>query len=95
MNTKLDSKYIEHVAALEIKSVYSYRIFLMLLVKEYTQAQLTELLGLKKQSTFKYVQELLSLKLIEETRTEGRNKFLGAVTDMKRLSGVIPGQESW
>lgn len=86
------NKYYEHIAVANIKSLYSYRILLLLLAEEYTQAQLSELLKLQKQNTAKYVKELLDLNLIEVTRVEGRNKFFRAITDMKKLSAVIPGQ---
>jgi DNA-binding MarR family transcriptional regulator len=88
----MDIKYLQYLASIELSSVYCYRIILLLIIKAQTQAQLAAILNVKTQNILKYVKELESLNLIEVDRTEGRNKFLRAVTNLEKLNELIPGQ---
>ena len=88
----MNIEYLQYIAKVELSSVQCYKILLLLLTKEYTQAQLSKELGMKSQNTLKYVKELEAAKLIEVDRIEGRNKFYRAVQDVKKLKELIPGQ---
>lgn len=83
--------YLGFIAKLDI-TTYHYKILLLLNIKSYNQAQLAEELNTYKQNMHKYMKELEALQLVEVDRIEGRNKFYKAVTDIDRLSRVIPGQ---
>lgn len=83
----MDYKYLEHIALEEITSIYCYKILLLLITKEYTQAQLSKILNLKTQNTSKYVKELENINLIEVSKIEGRNKFFKAVTNLENIPG--------
>jgi DNA-binding transcriptional ArsR family regulator len=88
----MKAKYLEHVAALDLKSVYSYRILLLLHAKKtYTLVQLAELFDVPRQNMTKPIKELLDNNLIELDRQEGKNKFYRAVNE-SNIEKVIPGQ---
>jgi DNA-binding transcriptional regulator GbsR (MarR family) len=88
----INSKYLEHIAQVDLSSGYCYKILLMLLVKEYTQSQISELLQMQKQNVSKYFKELEQNNLIFLSRAEGKNKFFKAATDIKTLQLLTPGQ---
>jgi predicted transcriptional regulator len=56
---------------------------------------MSSLLGITKQNCYRYVKELLSHKLIEVDRIEGKNKFFKLNTDIKSLTLVAKGQMSF
>lgn len=89
---KLDEKYLQYIAMVELSSVHCYKIIMLLLVKSYTQAQLASILDMKVQNVARYAKELKTKGMIEIERVEGRNIFYRAVTDTKKLQELIPGQ---
>jgi len=78
----LNNVYFEKLVSIELSSVQCYRILLLLLIKSYTQSQLSIKLNVKSQNILKYVKELEAANLIEIDRIEGRNKFYKAVKDI-------------
>ena len=88
----MNDKYLRYIALADISSGFSYKILLLLIEKECTQAQLAILLNIKRQNVPKYMKELGSLGLIEVDRIEGRNKFYRLVTDLNKIKEIIPGQ---
>jgi hypothetical protein len=88
----VDTKYLEHLSLVDLSSAYCYKILMLLLIREYTQAQVSDLLKIQKQNTSKYFKELEHNHLIHRTRVEGKNIFFKAVTDVKMLKLNLPGQ---
>lgn len=78
----MNNVYFEKLVSIELSSVQCYRILLLLLMKSYTQSQLSIKLNVKSQNILKYVKELEAANLIEIDRIEGRNKFYKAVKDI-------------
>ncbi len=78
----MNNVYFEKLVSIELSSVQCYRILLLLLIKSYTQSQLSIKLNVKSQNILKYVKELEAANLIEIDRIEGRNKFYKAVKDI-------------
>lgn len=87
----MDKQYCSYLAQCKLKST-EYRIIFMLLVKSYTSSQLVKELGCMKNNTDKYIKNLKSHGLIEIDRIEGANKFYKPVTDIKKLTAIMPGQ---
>ncbi|MDE6425470.1 MAG: MarR family transcriptional regulator [Ruminococcus sp.] len=58
---------------------------MLLLIKSYTQSQLAERLGLKRQNVHRCVKELEEHGYILVDRVEGRNKFIKANTSVKDI----------
>ncbi|MHC1747474.1 MAG: winged helix-turn-helix domain-containing protein [Cellulosilyticaceae bacterium] len=87
----MDSKYLMYLANADLKAT-EYKILLMLLTRPYTAAQIVQALGIMKGNTNRYMKNLENKGLIELDRVEGSNKFYRAVTDMKNLIEVMPGQ---
>ncbi len=58
---------------------------MLLLTKSYTQSQLAERLGLKRQSVHRCVKELEEHGYILVDRVEGRNKFIKANTSASAI----------
>ncbi|MBQ5560273.1 MAG: helix-turn-helix transcriptional regulator, partial [Lachnospiraceae bacterium] len=54
------------------------KVLLLLETKAMTQAQVSEILKIKKQNINKYVSDLKKMGLLEVDRIEGRNQFLRA-----------------
>ena len=87
----MDSKYLLHLAGADLKTT-EYKIILMLLTKSYTASQLAAELGIMKQNKNRYIKRLKTMGLIQIERIEGRNVFYRAVTDIKALETIMPGQ---
>lgn len=89
MNIK---QHLKTIALLKLSSVQCYRILLLLLDKEYTQAQISSLLEIPDRANVnKYVKELENFHLIEVARIEGKNKYL-KIANLDKLQENIPGQ---
>lgn len=58
---------------------------MLLLTKSYTQAQLADKLGIKRQNVHRCIKELEEHGYISVDRVEGRNKFLKANTSAKDI----------
>ena len=73
-----------------------YRILLILMTGEFTQAKLATILNIKKQNIGKVVKSLMEHGYIITTRTAGREKYLTAnmkFTELKPLSEEpVPNQ---
>ena len=87
----MDKNYMEYLAKLDLIT-YHYKLLLLLNIKPYNQSQLADQLQIQKQNVHKYIKTLEAMGLIEVDRVEGRNKFYKAVTNMKVLHEVVPGQ---
>lgn len=87
----MDKRYLEYLAKSDL-STYHYKILLLLNIKPYSQAQLADELEILRQNAHRIIKELEARNLIEVDRIEGRNKFYRAVTNMKALPELIPGQ---
>lgn len=84
--------YIRHLATMDLSGL-CFRILLLLNLSSYTQSSVAALLHSDRQTINKAFKKLEELCLIENNRTEGKNKFYIAITDIKRLKTNIPGQE--
>ena len=87
----MDKKYFEHIANIEELGKYHYKVLLLLITANYTQADVRKLLNLKKQNINRVFKELEKLGLIEVKETKGSNKYYRLV-DAKRLKLNIVGQ---
>lgn len=83
MKKQLTTEYLELLATSNFATAYHYRVLLLLLTGSYTQSQLAERLGLKRQNVHRCVKELEEHGYILVDRVEGRNKFLN-VSSMKK-----------
>ena len=70
---------------------YHYKVLLLLITANYTQADVRKLLNLKKQNINRVFRDLEKLGLIEVKETKGANKYYRLV-DVKRLKLNIVGQ---
>lgn len=61
---------------------------MLLFTKSYTQSQLAERLGLKRQNVHRCVKELEEHGYISVDRIEGRNKFIKANTSVKDIHNI-------
>lgn len=87
----MDKKYFEHIANSEELGKYHYKVLLLLITDNYTQADIRKLLNLKKQNVNRVFRDLEKLGLIEVKETKGANKYYRLV-DVKRLKLNIVGQ---
>ena len=78
MKKVLKTEYLELIATSNFATSYHYRVLLLLLTGSYTQSQLAEKLGLKRQNVHRCVKELEQYGYILIDRVEGRNKFIKA-----------------
>ena len=78
MKKVLTTEYLELIATSNFATSYHYRVLLLLLTGSYTQSQLAEKLGLKRQNVHRCVKELEQYGYILIDRVEGRNKFIKA-----------------
>ena len=78
MKKILTTEYLELIATSNFATSYHYRVLLLLLTGSYTQSQLAEKLGLKRQNVHRCVKELEQYGYILIDRVEGRNKFIKA-----------------
>lgn len=89
----MKEQYIRYLTTLDI-SGQAFKVLLALNIQENTQSKIQEELNIKdKAQVNKIFKELNYRGLIEITKVEGRNKFYKAITDIKRLSINIPGQQ--
>lgn len=87
----MDSKYLVYLANANLNGT-EYKIILLLLTKSYTATQVSNELKIMEQNKARYFKKLNGMGLIEVDHIEGRNKYYRAVTDMRKLVGVMPGQ---
>ncbi|MGG5460819.1 winged helix-turn-helix domain-containing protein [Clostridium sp. B9] len=87
----MDKKYFEHIANIKELGKYHYKVLLLLISEDYTQSDIKNLLGLKKQNVNRVFRELEKLGLIEIKEIKGSNKYYRLV-DVKRLKLNIIGQ---
>ena len=73
----LTADYLNALANANL-GTYHYKVLLLLETKAMTQAQVSEILKIKKQNINKYVSDLKKMGLLEVDRIEGRNQFLRA-----------------
>lgn len=85
MKKQLTTEYLELLATSNFATAYHYRVLMLLLTGIYTQSQLAERLGLKRQNVHRCVKELEEHGYILVDRVEGRNKFLKANTSVKDI----------
>ena len=85
MKKQLTTEYLELLATSNFATAYHYRVLMLLLTKSYTQSQLAERLGLKRQNVHRCVKELEEHNYILMDRVEGRNKFIKANTSVKDI----------
>lgn len=85
MKKQLTTEYLELLATSNFATAYHYRVLMLLLTGSYTQSQLAERLGLKRQNVHRCVKELEAHGYILVDRVEGRNKFLKANTSVKDI----------
>ena len=85
MKKQFTTEYFEILATSNFITAYHYRVMLMLLTGNYTQTQIANNLHLKVQNVHTCVRDLEKQGLIEVDRIEGKNKFLKAVTSVKRV----------
>ena len=71
------AEYLNDLATANL-GTYHYKVLLLLEIKPMTQAQVSEILKVKKQNINKYVSDLKKMGLLEVDRIEGRNQFLRA-----------------
>ena len=89
----MKEQYIRYLTTLDI-SGQAFKILLALNIQENTQSKIQEELNIKdKAQVNKVFKELRYKGLIEVSKVEGRNKFYKSITDIKRLSNNIPGQQ--
>lgn len=95
MKQKLTNEYLIDLAGQDFTTMH-YKILLILLTgKSYTQAQLAEMLGVKhRQNLTTPINELTEQGYITVDYTEGRSKFLKAITSRKKTD-VLNGQLSF
>lgn len=85
MKKQLTTEYLELLATSNFTTAYHYRVLMLLLTGSYTQSQLAEKLGLKRQNVHRCVKELEEHGYILVDRIEGRNKFIKANTSVKSI----------
>lgn len=85
MKKQLTTEYLELLATSNFATAYHYRVIMLLLTGSYTQSQLAEKLGLKRQNVHRCVKELEEHGYILVDRVEGRNKFIKANTSVKSI----------
>jgi DNA-binding MarR family transcriptional regulator len=85
MEKQFTTEYLELLATSNFATAYHYRVLMLLLTGSYTQSQLAERLGLKRQNVHRCVKELEAHGYILVDRVEGRNKFLKANTYVKDI----------
>ena len=90
MKKQLTTEYLEMLAASNFFTAYHYRILMLLLTGSYTQSQLAERLGLKRQNVHRCVKELDEHGYILVDRVEGRNKFIKANISVKDIHNDLP-----
>lgn len=61
----MDKKYFEHIANIKELGKYHYKILLLLMVRDYSQADISKLLDIKKQNVNRVFKDLEKLGLIE------------------------------
>lgn len=88
----MEKSYIGYLLDTDITSALAFKVLLLLTTGTYTQTQIGDRLDLHKQNTSKHIGVLLELGLIEVVKTEGKNKFYKAITNIDRLKNYIPGQ---
>ncbi len=85
MKKQLTNEYLELLATSDFATAYHYRVLMLLLTKSYTQSQLAEKLGMKRQNVHRCVKELEEHGYILVDRVEGRNKFIKANTSVSNI----------
>lgn len=85
MKKQLTTEYLELLATSNFTTAYHYRVLMLLLTGSYTQSQLAEKLGLKRQNVHRCVKELEEHGYILVDRVEGRNKFIKANASVKSI----------
>lgn len=87
MKQKLANEYLTDLAKQDFTTMH-YKIMLVLLTgKSYTQAQLAEILEVKhRQNLTVPIKELTEQSYIMVDYITGRNKYLKAITSIKRKS---------
>lgn len=92
----LTAEYVELLAHSELTAT-AYKCLMLLMIEAKTSAQVADILHIQRQNASRYIAELNSRGLVTIDRTEGRNKFMRAVTSIKEineLSTKIDGQMS-
>lgn len=92
MKKQLTTEYFELLATSNFTTAYHYRVLMLLLTKSYTQAQLADKLGIKRQNVHRYIKELEEHDYILVDRVEGRNKFLKANTSVSSIRATLNEQ---
>ena len=90
MKKQLTTEYLEMLVASNFFTAYHYRVLILLLTGSYTQSQLAERLGLKRQNVHRCVKELDEHGYILVDRVEGRNKFIKANISVKDIHNDLP-----
>ena len=86
MKNKISKEFFELLATSNFITAYHYRVILLLLTgTAYTQAQIADRLGLKRQNVHRCVKELEERGYILVDRIEGRNKFIKANLSVKDI----------
>lgn len=92
MKKQLSTEYLETLAMSNFTTAYHYRVLMLLLTQSYTQAQLADKLGIKRQNVHRCVKELEEHGYILVDRVEGRNKFLKANTSVSSIRATLNEQ---
>lgn len=87
----MDKKYFEHIVNIKELGKYHYKILLLLMVRDYSQADISKLLDIKKQNVNRVFKDLEKLGLIEVKEKIGSNKYYRLV-DIKVLNTNFIGQ---
>ncbi|MEG0907025.1 MAG: winged helix-turn-helix domain-containing protein [Cellulosilyticaceae bacterium] len=87
----MDRKYLVYLANAKLNAT-EYKIILLLLTGAYTATQVSSELKIMEQNKARHFKKLKGMGLIEVDDIEGRNKYYRAVTDMRKLVEVMPGQ---
>lgn len=93
MKKVLTTEYLELIATSNFATSYHYRVLLLLLTGSYTQSQLAEKLGLKRQNVHRCVKELEQYGYILIDRVEGRNKFIKANMSVSTIRAVFVNEK--
>lgn len=93
MKKQLTTEYLELLATSNFTTAYHYRVLMLLLTGSYTQSQLAEKLGLKRQNVHRCVKELEQYGYILIDRVEGRNKFIKANTSVSSIRATLVDEQ--
>ncbi|SDO75859.1 MarR family transcriptional regulator [Clostridium gasigenes] len=87
----MKEEYIKHLTTIDISGL-CFRVLMLLVIGNYTQSAIANLLNKDRQVINKKINELEKSGLIELVKIQGTNKFYRAIVDIKRLKVNIPGQ---